>query len=148
MARQITIDAIRAFSNNYKFKRSNTEVRVFNDEVSEPKQTELRLHGNLIAYKNNTGIYLSTCGWHSVTTKERLNGLSGVHIEQRDYIWYLNGNAWNGERVRIGGYLCLYELTALRGQYYTKIPIDHMVSNLCQHIPYIDRFGYILRCSI
>ena len=101
MARQITIDAIRAFNNNYKFKRSNTEVRIFNDEVSEPKQTELRLHGNLIAYKNNTGIYLSTCGWHSVTTKERLNGLSGVHIEQRNYIWYLNGNAWNGERVRL-----------------------------------------------
>ena len=45
MARQITIDAIRAFNNNYKFKRSN--------------------------------------------------------IVQKDYTWYLNGNAWNGETVRL-----------------------------------------------
>ena len=97
MARQITIDAIRAFNNNYKFKRSNTEVRI----VGDYEQTELRLHGNLIAYKNNTGVYLSTCGWHSVTTKERLNGLSGVHIQQKNYTWYLNGNAWNGQTVKL-----------------------------------------------
>lgn len=100
MARQITIDAVRAFNNNYKFKRSNTEVKILKSEGST-FQTELRLHGNLIAYKNNTGVYLSTCGWHSVTTKERLNGLSGVHIEQKNYIWYLNGNAWNGETVKL-----------------------------------------------
>ena len=101
--RQITIDAIRAFNNNYKFKRSNTEVRIFADDGKKylANVTELRLHGNIIAYKDNTGIYLSTCGWHTVTTKERLNGLHGVHIEQRNYIWYLNGNEWNGERVRL-----------------------------------------------
>ena len=100
MVRQITIDAIRAFNNNYKFKRGNTQVIPL-DTFADNKTTELRLHGNLIAFKNNSGIYLSTCGWHSVTTKERLNGLSGVHIEQKNYIWYLNGNAWNGETVRL-----------------------------------------------
>jgi hypothetical protein len=98
MARQITIDAVRAFNNNYSFKRSNTEVTLSPDG----NETHLWLHGNLIASKIPAGIYISTCGWHTVTTKERLNGLSGVHIEQRNHIWYLNGNAWNGERVRLG----------------------------------------------
>ena len=97
MARQITIDAVRAFNNNYKFKRSNTEVRI----VGDYEQTELRLHGNLIAYKNNKGMYLSTCGYHTVTTKERLNGLQGVHIKQKDWVWYLNGNEWNGQTVKL-----------------------------------------------
>ena len=96
--RQITIDAIRAFNNNYKFKRSNTEVRIFGYDTNV---TQLILHGNIIAYKDNTGTYISTCGWHTVTTKERLNGLHGVHIEQRNYIWYLNGIEWNGEKVKL-----------------------------------------------
>jgi hypothetical protein len=96
MARQITIDAIRAFNNNYKFKRSNTEVI-----IGPTDATELKLHGNTIAYKNNTGTYISTCGWHTVTTKERLNGLHGVYIEQRNYIWYLNGNEWDGKVVKL-----------------------------------------------
>ena len=96
MSRQITIDAVRAFNNNYKFKRSNTEVRIGSTGV-----TELKLHGNLIAFKNNSGTYISTCGWHTVTTKERLNGLYGVHIEQKDWVWYLNGHAWNGQTIKI-----------------------------------------------
>jgi len=96
MSRQITIDAIRAFNNNYKFKRSNTEVRIDSKGV-----TELKLHGNLIAFKTNSGTYISTCGWHTVTTKERLNGLYGVHIEQKNYIWYLNGKKWNGQTVKL-----------------------------------------------
>jgi len=100
MVRQITIDAVRAFNNNYKFKRSNTEVRIIGDY----EQTQLRLHGNLIAYKDNTGTYISTCGWHSTTTKERLNGLHGVHIQQKNYIWYLNGNEWNGQTVKLEGW--------------------------------------------
>jgi hypothetical protein len=110
--RQITIDAVRAFNNNYNFKRSNTEVRAeecFN-EGGEYTYTELRLHGNLIAYAiagvksdcgTPAGLYICDGGWQSVTTKERLNGLSGVHIEQRNYIWYLNGVKWNGETIKI-----------------------------------------------
>ena len=41
-------------------------------------------------------------GWSSNTTKERLNGLTGVNIWQKDFVWYLNGEEWNGEWIRIG----------------------------------------------
>jgi hypothetical protein len=96
--RQITRDAANAFNNNCNFKRSNTEIRV---NAEAEAYTELRLHGNLIAWKNNAGMFISTCGWHSVTTKERLNGLYGVNIYQENFIWYLNGEAWNGEPIKI-----------------------------------------------
>ena len=95
--RKITQDSIRAFNNNYRFKRGNTEVRIIGDY----EQTQLRLHGNLIAYKDNTGTYISTCGYSTVTTKERLNGLPNVSIHQRNYQWFLNGEAWNGEWILI-----------------------------------------------
>ena len=102
--RQITIDATNAFNNNRQFKRSNTEVRIvdgYNGAEPDETQIELRLHGNLIAWKNNAGMFISTCGWQSVTTKERLNGLYGVNIYQKNYIWYLNDEAWNGGPIKI-----------------------------------------------
>lgn len=95
--RKITQDAIRAFNNNYKFKRGNTEVRIIGDY----EQTQLRLHGNIIALKDNTGTYINTCGYKTVTTKERLNGLYDVHICQKNWDWYLNGDLWDGGYIKI-----------------------------------------------
>ena len=95
--RKLTQDSIRAFNNNYRFKRGNTEVRIIGDY----EQTQLRLHGNLIAYKDNTGTYISTCGYSTVTTKERLNGLYDVHIYQKDWNWYLNGELWDGSHIKV-----------------------------------------------
>ena len=96
--RKITKEACRAFESiDGIFKKSNTEVRRINDVSAE-----MYLHGNLIAYSNADGIYISNGGWSSNTTKERLNGLTGVHIQQRDFVWYLNGQAWSGEWIKVG----------------------------------------------
>jgi len=95
--RKITADAIRAFNGCRNFKRDNTEVIRFDDE----RRTELRLHGNLIAVMDKTGLNISNAGWATVTTKERLNGFSQVGIYQTDYIWYLNGEEWGGEWVNM-----------------------------------------------
>ena len=96
--RKITQDAIRAFNNNYKFKRGNTEVRIFGYGTNV---TQLMLHGNVIAYKDNSGTSINACGFLTSTTKERLNGLHGVHIYQKDWNWYLNGELWDGSRIKI-----------------------------------------------
>lgn len=100
--RQITIDSIRAFSWNLKFKRQNMEVR-FYDGGNTPESwfCRLLLHGNIIAEKDETGFYISSCGWLTNTTKERLNGFSDVHIQQQDFTWYLNGKIWNGQRIKV-----------------------------------------------
>jgi hypothetical protein len=94
--RQITADAARAFNNNQTFKRSNTEVR-----KNEFGAIELRLHGNSIAYKNDEGMFISNGGWSSATTKERLNGLSGVSVVQKDWEWFLNGEEWGGQWIKV-----------------------------------------------
>jgi hypothetical protein len=94
--RQITKDAIRAFYNREKFTRDNTSVLIkYGDYV------ELRLHNNLIAMIKEGSLYITNAGWMSTTTKERLNGLSGVSIYQKNYQWFLNGIAWDGSLVNI-----------------------------------------------
>jgi hypothetical protein len=100
--RQITADAVRAFRNNQNFKRGNTEVDIDGavDYQGKPMSL-LLLHGNTIAELSNGGMFISSCGWQTVTTKERLNGLPGVHIEQRNFEWFLNGEYWDGGRIKI-----------------------------------------------
>ena len=96
--RKVTAEACHAFENAYvgNYKKSNTIVIRYDD-----LKAEMRLHGNLIAYSNTDGLYISNGGWTSNLTKERLNGLTGVHIQQRDFVWYLNGEEWNGDWVKI-----------------------------------------------
>ena len=100
--RQITQNALAAFYNGKPFKRGNTEVEVFIDSGLLRKTVSLKLHGNTIAELRNGKLTISNGGWSSNTTKERLNGLTGVHIQQKDFTWYLNGEAWNGNWIRIG----------------------------------------------
>lgn len=97
--RKITREACHAFENAWvgNYKKSNTEV-IRIDGLG----AEMRLHGNAIAYSTDGGIYISNGGWSSNTTKERLNGLTGVHIQQKDFVWYLNGEEWNGDWIKIG----------------------------------------------
>ena len=93
--RQITRDAINAFTSNVPFSRDNTTVHVSDDA------TIMRLHGNLIAKKINGELFITDAGWDTMTTKERLNGLPGVQITQKKSIWYLNGEQWDGEMIKI-----------------------------------------------
>lgn len=91
--KKISIDAARAFLMGKKFKRGNTEVRVL------PNVSVLLLHGNEIAYQYNDPertLSVTNAGWFSVTTKERLNAIDGVSINQKNWVWYLNGEAWDG----------------------------------------------------
>ena len=95
--RQITKESINAFNWGFTFSKSNMNVKVFNDVV------KLQYHGNTIAIKNRitNKISITNCGWFSNTTKERLNALEGVNIHQKNFVWYLNGNEWDGELTQI-----------------------------------------------
>ena len=98
--RKITEDSINAFRNKRNFNRQNMSVSYNKSEDT----SYMALHGNTIAiYKHFNGeLSISNCGWESVTTKERLNGIidtmtTGVdRIYQKDWTWYLNGNTWDG----------------------------------------------------
>ena len=63
---------------------------------------KLKLHGNTIATIDELGVLsVSNAGWASNTTKERLNGIPGVRVHQRNWNWYLNGVEWDGSWKRI-----------------------------------------------
>jgi|TARA_R110000824_G_scaffold101440_2_gene241048 hypothetical protein len=96
--RQITRDSVDAFMSSRKFRKQNMEVKVL------PNVTILLLHGNEIAYRYNDvdrTLSITDCGWQSVTTKERLNGIPNVQIQQRNFEWFLNGKQWNGNLIDI-----------------------------------------------
>tara|TARA_R100001460_G_scaffold27760_2_gene55724 strand:- start:389 stop:685 length:297 start_codon:yes stop_codon:yes gene_type:complete len=96
--RKITQEACSAFENGWNFKKSNTEVIRYNS-----LNVDMRLFGNLIAYSDSSGTYISNGGVPMTnTTKERLNGLTGVNIYQTNFQVFLNNEAWNGDWIKIG----------------------------------------------
>jgi len=100
--REITRQAIQAFTYNRNFKKSNTKVKYScRENYPSSWKCELFLHGNLIAYKDCHGFFISSAGWQTVTTKERLNGFDNVDIYQKNFRWILNGQSWNGKWQQI-----------------------------------------------
>jgi hypothetical protein len=89
--RKITREIVRAFENR-------TSLRISN---SKTDGTSLWLFGNKIAEWRHDGLWISNGGWNSRTTKERLNGLRGVRVEQFRGVWFLNENEWNGSWVNV-----------------------------------------------
>ena len=98
--KKITAQAVDAFMNARPFKKDNMQVYKFLNV------TVMALHGNEIAYRyNDPDSTISICarGWLTNTTKERLNGIPGVHINQKNWQWYLNGEVWDGQLIDIKG---------------------------------------------
>ena len=95
--RKITRLAIDAFLSSIPFKQSNTEV------VVDTNLTDLVLHGNIIATKfhGSGNIFITNAGWENNVTKERLNGIPGVSIVQKDFKWFLNDALWDGRIIKI-----------------------------------------------
>jgi hypothetical protein len=94
--RKITKEAVSAFLERKPFRKSNMSVEEIGGEW------RLKLHGNSIANIDEIGVLsISNAGWASNTTKERLNGIPGVRIHQKNWTWYLNGVEWDGTWKRI-----------------------------------------------
>lgn len=97
--RKITKESIKAFYNREPFKKSNMIV-----ENKEGK-TYLKLFGNIIAMLDEVNeLFITTAGWNSVTTRDRLNGLSGVRLGTKKGQLYLNNIPWDGKLINIRNY--------------------------------------------
>ena len=97
--RKITKESIKAFYNREPFKKSNMLV-----ENKEGK-TYLKLFDNIIAtLDENNELFITTASWNSVTTRERLNGLSGVRLGTSKRQLYLNNVPWDGKLINIKDY--------------------------------------------
>ena len=85
----------RAIINKNDWSNSNTVV----EYNSNTDCSTVYLHNNRIATvdHNTNALKLSSCGWHSVTTKSRLNAIlqeviGGANVFQKQFDWYLNYN--------------------------------------------------------
>jgi len=98
--RQIEKQMNFALSNKGNFSNSNTSVSYHPSE----NLSEVRLHGNLIAWFDHTKqlLAISSAGWHTNTTKSRLNALlyeinTGVRVFQKNYDWFVSD--YTGKRI-------------------------------------------------
>ena len=86
--RKITENAVNAFILRKSFSSGNTTVCKKGNTVS------FILHGNKIASLRGNLLTISSCGWETYTTKERLNGILEAfnlpHIVQKDFMWYFS----------------------------------------------------------
>ena len=83
--RQITKEVTRAFLNDQKFSKSNSMV------VRVDGVTSLLLWGNRIAYKKDGKLFVTMCGYNTVTTRERLNGIPCLSVTSKNFTPYING---------------------------------------------------------
>lgn len=94
--RKITKESVNAFLMGKTFNKGNMSVTI------EEGITYLKLHNNKIAALLGDGrMWVSNAGWRSNTTKERLNGLPGVRVNQKNWDWFLNGQLWDGNPIYI-----------------------------------------------
>ena len=96
--RKITNNAVNAFKAGREFKGSNTKVIVEGDKI------RMYLHDNLIAQRSNTVLTITSAGWETNTTKERLNGVlqafSLPTIYQKNFVWYIGeGKKFKGSQT-------------------------------------------------
>jgi hypothetical protein len=89
--RKITDKIVGAFNNRQSKKLGHTE------STGEA----LFLHDNKIAEYRDNEIWITNAGWFSNTTKERLNAIFGVSINQDKYRWFLNNEPWDGQWIKI-----------------------------------------------
>ena len=97
--KKITKESIKAFYNREPFKKSNMIV-----ENKEGK-TYLKLFNNIIATLDEVNeLFITTADWTTRTTRERLNGLSGVRLGTKKGQLYLNNIPWDGKLTNIRDY--------------------------------------------
>lgn len=95
--RKITQSAYQAFIHKKPFAKSNTAVQVSEDG----SVVKLLLHDNVIAKQVNGTLSITSAGWPTNTTKDRLNALPGVCIHQAKGVWYLNDLFWDGSWTEV-----------------------------------------------
>lgn len=99
--RKITKQAVNAFMNGDYFRLDNTEV------YCEAGGTMVMLlHGNPIAKRTGREVQVTTGGWETRTTLERINAIlapTGRRASRRDWQLMLDGNAWDGGWTQVAG---------------------------------------------
>ena len=80
--RKVTERIKKAFEQGVSLKVGNTRT----------DGTSVFLHGNEIIKRDASGLVMATlAGWNTPTTRERINGITGLGIYQKNFVPMLNG---------------------------------------------------------
>jgi len=81
--RKVTQQIKEAFEQGKSLKVGNTRTN----------GTSVFLHGNEIVKRDPSGLVMATlAGWNTPTTRERVNGITGLGIHQKNFSPMLNGS--------------------------------------------------------
>lgn len=92
--RKVTQRTMMNFAEGVKATSGNTAVTGYTN-ANGHNVYEVHLHGNTIAHRDETGIWLNFKGYNTVTTRERLNGLieicnfKNLYLVQHKFDLYL-----------------------------------------------------------
>ena len=90
--RKVTKEIVSAFLNR--------ETKTIGN--SRTDKTTLYLHDNAIAkHRLDGSMKITTAGWNTPTTRERLNGLPGVKVYVRNHQLHLNDRPWDGSWTEV-----------------------------------------------
>jgi len=82
------IDILNTARNGKKKLENNTYLVKVDDHT-----LAVRLHQTNVVLIHSDGSYtLNTGGWHTVTTKDRINYYSPVSLYQKKFMWYVGGS--------------------------------------------------------
>ena len=95
--KKISIEAARALRERKNFRKSNTEVK-----VDKRGNAHLYLFGNRIAVCTaNNDLFVTTAGWWTRTTFDRLQALPLVSIRKNRNRLTISGAQWDGDWILI-----------------------------------------------
>lgn len=109
--RKITKESSEAFVNFKSYKKDNTEVEIQKVGYKYDEVATFYLHGNRIAeatrvnfpeYERLKSVKIDLCGWHTPTTRERINGILEAlgydfRVASRNFEQVLVRGTWNGK---------------------------------------------------
>jgi hypothetical protein len=94
--RKITRDIADAFRARQSLTRSGNGATSTDGEA-------IYLHGNRIVERRDDGVYVSTAGWDTPTTKERLKPFAQAYTSRHQLHIVIDGEArkWDGDWIRV-----------------------------------------------
>jgi hypothetical protein len=64
--------------------------------------SNLFLYGNRIAWWDDEGsLWITSAGWFTMSTRNGLSLIPNISVCQKKHIWYLNGQVWDGDAIKI-----------------------------------------------
>lgn len=96
--RKVSKQAFDSLLKGKPFCKDNTNVVI--GSLTDGCDT-IYLHGNPIVRVKPDGIYISTCGWNTTTTLDRLNAVPGVRVYRHKGRLYLNEEEWDGGWIKV-----------------------------------------------